>query len=407
MSSKREPSVAGGFLGAGAAGFLELFLFHPLDTAGKRLIHHRGRNYQPGSTIPEAIWGIRKIVFKEAAGRGIAMEVASLYPAFGYAVMYKMLQRSLQFGTHPIVSRYIQANHGKQIQATFGDTWARTMTAGYAGIVIGFLEVILLPLDALKVKGQTGVNILSQSPSPSTANTSTSSASTISPASSTTSSKGNPKTLMSAISSAATATSSTSPSAGAHAATITLTSSKLHFHSSPTSHQQTTPRLPNPSKPPTNPSPLIQLLQRPAILANLYRGSSWTATRNSVGCFALFGTSTFVKDRVFGLQSAAGTPPPPATLTQNMIASLCGACASIAVAAPLDVVKVRVQAAPLDAPISGWKVVRSLLQTEGVWALSKGVLPKMIASGPKVTFSFTIAQTLTDYLGGGSFKRHH
>ncbi|KAJ3318683.1 hypothetical protein HDU76_000755 [Blyttiomyces sp. JEL0837] len=65
------------------------------------------------------------------------------------------------------------------------------------------------------------------------------------------------------------------------------------------------------------------------------------------------------------------------------LASMAGAMASIAVAAPLDVVKVRVQAAPLDAPISGFSVVSGMLRTEGVWALTKGVVPKMLASGPK------------------------
>ena len=59
----------------------------------ERLIHHRGRNFPPGSPLSDQIKGVRKVVFKEYAGRGVYMELKSLYPAFGYAVLYKMLQR--------------------------------------------------------------------------------------------------------------------------------------------------------------------------------------------------------------------------------------------------------------------------------------------------------------------------
>jgi hypothetical protein len=331
--------------------------------------------------------------------------------AHGIALMHYLLPyfiphiscyvRSLQFGTHPIISRYIQTNYGSDIRATFGETWSKTMIAGLGGVVIGFMEVILLPLDALKVKGQTGVKILSTSTSTiaSASASSASTASTVISSVATNATKGHSKTLMSAAAASSSAATTATSSLGA--ASVSLSSSKLHYHSTPPS---ASPASIPPTKPPTSSgSSFLHIIQRPAILANLYRGASWTAARNSFGCFALFGTSTFVKDRVFGLSDSQT----PATLTQNMIASMCGACASIAIAAPLDVVKVRVQAAPLDAPISGWRVVQALFQTEGVWALSKGVVPKMLASAPKVTFSFTVAQTLTDYLGGGSFKKHH
>ncbi|KAJ3203171.1 hypothetical protein HDU82_006782 [Entophlyctis luteolus] len=294
-----------GVVGAAVAGFLELFMFHPLDTAAKRLINHRGWTEEKG--------GFQKVVFKDAAEQGLLPKVKSLYRAFGYAVGYKMLQRSLQFGSHPIVNDYIKENYLPTYKQAFGDRWAMTWISGTSGIIIGTFEVILLPLDALKVKRQTGTQLISNLSTPSSA---------------------------------------------------------------------AVPNTPSPSH--TSPFRLF---------LNLYRGGSWTAARNSVGLFALFGTSTFVKENVLGASSAA-----PVTVSQLFVASLAGAFASIAVAAPFDVIKVRMQATSIDARrVSGLELLRVLLKTEGVWALTKGVVPKMIASGPKVAFSFTIAQWLAEY----------
>ncbi|CAN0487324.1 unnamed protein product, partial [Hapterophycus canaliculatus] len=47
---------------------------------------------------------------------------------------------------------------------------------------------------------------------------------------------------------------------------------------------------------------------------------------------------------------------------------------SITVAAPLDVVKTRIQNRPFDSPESGVRVVRKLLATEGPGAFFKGLV---------------------------------
>ncbi|CAN0320093.1 unnamed protein product [Ectocarpus fasciculatus] len=71
---------------------------------------------------------------------------------------------------------------------------------------------------------------------------------------------------------------------------------------------------------------------------------------------------------------------------------------SITVAAPLDVIKVRVQNRPFDSPESGMAIVRKLLATEGPGAFFKGLTPKIIVVGPKLIFSFTVAQRLISFL---------
>ena len=253
------------------------------------------------------------------------------------------------------------------------------MISATGGVLIGLSEVILLPLDALKIKGQTGVAFISSSSAASfTSNT---------PPPSTSSLSFNHSKFYSTVS------SSTQPS--------------VSISSSTASHNI-------PSKLPKTPAlSAIQILSHPKFLPNLYVGATWTAARNMTGCFALFGASSFVKDRFFTPTSSSSSSSSSLsrthdplkksvvtyTLTQHLIASTVGACASIAVAAPLDVIKVRVQASPLDQPLSGWTVLKHLVRNEGMWALTKGIVPKMMASAPKVTFSFTIATAITERLG--------
>ena len=104
----------------------------------------------------------------------------------------------------------------------------------------------------------------------------------------------------------------------------------------------------------------------------LYRGWGWTMARNAPGSFALFGGSAFTKEYILGVSDYS-----KATWTQNFIASVGGAVASITVAAPLDVVKTRIQNANFEKKVSGVKVVKDLLKNEGPGAFFKGLTPKV------------------------------
>eukprot|EP00177_Eucheuma_denticulatum_P006526 GFKZ01011883.1.p1 GENE.GFKZ01011883.1~~GFKZ01011883.1.p1 ORF type:complete len:325 (-),score=39.13 GFKZ01011883.1:240-1214(-) len=122
-------------------------------------------------------------------------------------------------------------------------------------------------------------------------------------------------------------------------------------------------------------------------LAGLYRGAGWTAARNAPGSFALFGASAFVKGRVFGLENFND-----ATFAQTFVASAVGGLASITVASPLDVIKTRLQTRDFGSGESGFRILRELLVKEGVGGLFKGLVPKVLVVGPKLVFSFTVAQ---------------
>jgi hypothetical protein len=147
----------------------------------------------------------------------------------------------------------------------------------------------------------------------------------------------------------------------------------------------------------------------------LYRGAGLTAMRNAPGSFALFGGNTAAKSWM-----GVGDDGVRATWTQDAIASCVGAVASITVAQvrlvgivlthaiictstnttllqPLDVIKTRIQKRPFDSPESGMTIFKRLMQNEGLSGLFKGLTPKIIVVGPKLIFSFTVAQHLIGY----------
>ncbi|CAG8551676.1 11991_t:CDS:2 [Ambispora leptoticha] len=125
----------------------------------------------------------------------------------------------------------------------------------------------------------------------------------------------------------------------------------------------------------------------------LYRGGMWTAARNAPGSFALFGGSAVVKEYIFGLKDYN-----KATFFQNFCASIGGATASITVAQPLDIIKTRIQKRPFDAPESGMKILSDMVKKEGLSSFVKGLTPKLVVVGPKLVFSFTVAQQLIPLL---------
>lgn len=128
---------------------------------------------------------------------------------------------------------------------------------------------------------------------------------------------------------------------------------------------------------------------RDILMPMLHSGAGWTAARNAPGSFALFGGSAFVKEYLFSLKDYN-----EATFMQNFCASIGGAVASITVAAPLDVVKTRIQNRNFDNPESGVNIIKNLIKQEGFGGFFKGLTPKILVVGPKLIFSFTIAQQL-------------
>lgn len=301
-SSSDSPTASGLRLarvaGSATAGVVELFGFHPVDTVAKRLMNHAGTVRTPGLSFSATMDGYSRVALRDAyAEPSLMRRYLSLFPGLSFAAGYKILQRVYKFGGQPFVREAIDTRFGNTIlEKCGGDRQKSKMfTHAIAGAFVGVGEIVLLPLDMLKIKSQN-----------------------------------NPEALRG--------------------------------------------------------RGLLQIL-RTESFAGLYKGAGWTAARNAPGSFSLFGASAFVKSRIYGLENFND-----ATLVQNFVASAAGGIASITVASPLDVIKTRIQTRDFGAKETGLQIFKNLMRNEGPGALFKGLVPKILVVGPKLVFSFTIAQ---------------
>jgi hypothetical protein len=208
----------------------------------------------------------------------------------------QILQRVYKYGGQPFVRDYLAQHHGGSFDRAFGKGNGKAIMHATAGSIIGVGEIVILPLDVLKIKRQT-----------------------------------NPEAFRG--------------------------------------------------------RGLIRIIKDEGF--GLYRGWGWTAARNAPGSFALFGGSAVAKEYFYKLSDYNA-----ATWSQNFVASIAGASASLIVSAPLDVIKTRIQNRNFENPESGFRIVSSMMRNEGFSSFFKGLTPKLIMTGPKLVFSFWLAQTL-------------
>ncbi|KIK27411.1 hypothetical protein PISMIDRAFT_674758 [Pisolithus microcarpus 441] len=274
-------------LGSGASGVAELVVFHPVDTIAKRLMSNKSK---------VSMSTLSPIIFRDQVSAPMRQKFLSLFPGLGYAAGYKVAQRIYKFGGQPWFNDIISRHYKDDFTRLFGERKGKMFIQAAAGSLTGIGEVVLLPLDALKIKMQV-----------------------------------NPEAFR-----------------GRGVVRIFM-------------EEGTT----------------------------LYRGWGWTMARNAPGSFALFGASAATKEYILGVSDYS-----EATWTQNFIASVAGAVASISIAAPLDTVKTRIQNANFEHKVPGVTVVKDLLRNEGPFAFFKGLTPKILVVGPKLVFSYTLAQSL-------------
>ncbi|KIJ32053.1 hypothetical protein M422DRAFT_234328 [Sphaerobolus stellatus SS14] len=291
-SGKGKDSGTARVLGSGTSGIAELLIFHPVDTIAKRLMSNKTK---------VSVSSLNSIIFRQYADNGVGRKLLSLFPGLGYAAGYKVLQRVYKFGGQPYFNDILDSRYKTQFTNTFGERRGRMMMQATAGSMTGIGEVVLLPLDVLKIKRQV-----------------------------------NPEAFRG--------------------------------------------------------RGFIRIFMEEG--TSLYRGWGWTMARNAPGSFALFGASAVTKEYILDVKDYS-----KATWGQNFIASVSGAVASITVAAPLDTVKTRIQNANFENKVSGFTVVKEMLKHEGVGALFKGLTPKILVVGPKLVFSYTLAQSLIPLFG--------
>ncbi|KEG08595.1 putative mitochondrial carrier protein [Trypanosoma grayi] len=160
------------------AGVCEIIIFHPFDTTAKRLMSHQ--NVVLDATSLSTSWRrFQQVLFAgiekdKAPGAPITFldRVRHMYPGSSYAVMYKVLQRFIKFAGQPYMRDFLKHNFGhvflgtpqqqqKQEKEKQQKGCARKMKYGSmaleatAGCLVGLCEVVLLPIDRMKVLNQT------------------------------------------------------------------------------------------------------------------------------------------------------------------------------------------------------------------------------------------------------------
>ncbi|KAK9462652.1 mitochondrial carrier domain-containing protein [Lipomyces oligophaga] len=287
-SKDKSNSGTARVLGSASAGIAELSVFHPVDTIAKRLMSNNTRVASASQ--------LNTVIFRNYANESVARKMLSLFPGLGYAAGYKILQRVYKYGGQPFVNDILTTRFGKSFEDTFGKKTGKALLSASSGSLIGIGEIVLLPLDVLKIKRQT-----------------------------------NPEAFKG--------------------------------------------------------RGFFKIIADEGL--GLYRGWGWTAARNAPGSFSLFGGNAFAKEYIFGLKDYGS-----ATWTQNFVASIFGASASLIVSAPLDVIKTRIQNRNFDNPESGFTILKNMAKNEGISSFFKGLVPKLLTTGPKLVFSFALAQTL-------------
>lgn len=288
ISADSKQSGSARILGSATAAVAELAIFHPVDTISKRLMSNQ--------TKVTSLSKLNSVIFKNTADQALTTRLLSLFPGLGYAAGYKVLQRVYKYGGQPVANDFLTKNFKETFENAFGSRTGKAMMSATAGSMIGVGEIVLLPLDVLKIKRQT-----------------------------------NPEA----------------------------------FHG----------------------RGFLRIIKDEGF--SLYRGWGWTAARNAPGSFSLFGGSAFAKEYVLGLKDYS-----KATWGQNIVASIFGACASLIVSAPLDVIKTRIQNRNFENPEGGFTILKNMVRNEGPTAFFKGLTPKLLTTGPKLVFSFALAQTL-------------
>jgi hypothetical protein len=84
----------------------------------------------------------------------LGRKLLSLFPGLGYAAGYKISQRVYKFGGQPWINDMLVRNYKTGFTNMFGERKGKMMMQATAGSLTGIGEVVLLPLDALKIKRQ-------------------------------------------------------------------------------------------------------------------------------------------------------------------------------------------------------------------------------------------------------------
>jgi hypothetical protein len=320
-------------VGSSSSALFELIIFHPIDTAAKRIITHQGRLLtaeglslsskfsKMGAVVFQVCVYVRVRVgifkpdrsivpFGEGRGEpevnilfthrhtylrllltscnnthahiyiythtqdkiraGPFQKLRSLFPGIKFGAYYKLCQRTGAYGLQPFLFDHVHRNYHEGFTQWVGSKRARNVEFATAAAITGTAEVVFLPLDTLKILAQT-----------------------------------NPDRCVFICVymyvCVCVCVCVVLPRSFAHlyifVYTYTYTYTHTHTHTNSLRGRS-----------------FFQVVQQEGL--RLYRGAGWTMARNFPGSFCLFGGSALVKEKVFHLEQYSD-----ATVMQELVAS--------------------------------------------------------------------------------------
>jgi len=152
---KKSWSETGSDLSAAVtAAFFETVLFHPVDTVKIRLQHHSGPIRKNSETFYHSF---SKVIFANNDKANFHEKVKGMYQGLGWAIAYKMVQRTVKLGFQPTLKANLDHNFSDQFHEIFGKNAHIAMHIA-ASVPLSWLELFVLCFDTLKVKRQTDIN---------------------------------------------------------------------------------------------------------------------------------------------------------------------------------------------------------------------------------------------------------
>jgi len=144
--------VVASLIASTVSGLLEILFFHPVDTTIKRLMVNT-------TSIKAKNWlatvsNLSVVIFNGESSHHYLKKIVSLFSGLGCATVYKVAQRVYKFSGQPLVKELISDKMGPAFDRQFR-RYSKSIQHGLAGAIIGIGEVILIPLDALKILKQT------------------------------------------------------------------------------------------------------------------------------------------------------------------------------------------------------------------------------------------------------------
>lgn len=98
---------------------------------------------------------LNNAVFRNQAAAAPISKWLSLFPGVTFGAAYKVLQRAYKFGGQPFVRDFLTQHYQENFENAVGKKNGKTMIYATAGSIMGVGEIVLLPLDVLKIKAQT------------------------------------------------------------------------------------------------------------------------------------------------------------------------------------------------------------------------------------------------------------